>query len=263
VTHRSCFLAELTSDEVGEHLRRSRRVLVPVGSTEQHGPHAPLCTDALLATEVCRRVAPRVDALVAPALSYGVSLEHEGFPGLVSLTANTMIALVADVCVALARAGFRSIAVVNGHYTNVVALRAGILEASDRFPPETFAYSLSYWDALAPEELDAYLGPAAGLHANIGETSAVMAVDERLVHLDRAVAEYPDFPGKPSRAALEGYFFSGRGTLYRATMSGTWGDPTGSSAERGRAYLEQIEVAVARFVAEAEELHSHFAGKRG
>ena len=247
-------LAQLTIVEVAEQLERSPRVLVPVGSTEQHGSHAPLGTDAILATAVCDRVAPRVDALVAPAIPFGVSPEHEGFPGLVTLSPRTMSSLVHDVCVSLARGGFRKIALVNGHYTNVVALHAAVMEASDDLPDGTALYWLSYWDALPQEQRDAYLGDEAGLHANIGETSAVMAVDESLVHLERARPEYPQFERPLGNAAVVAYFFSSRGALRRVLPGGVWGDPRESTAERGREYFAQIEDAVVQAIHDAEDL---------
>jgi creatinine amidohydrolase len=251
-------LAHLTTTEVAEQQARSPRVLVPVGSTEQHGAHAPLGTDAILATAVCERVAPRVDALVAPPITFGVSFEHEGFPGLITLTPRTMAALVREVCVSLARGGFRRIVLVNGHYTNVVALHTAVLEASEELPEGTALYWLSYWDALPKEQRDAYLGDETGLHANIGETSTVMAVDESLVRLEKARAEYPNFPRPVRLAAVEAYFFSGRGALRRALPGGVWGDPTGSSAEQGRAYLDQIEKAVVQAIEETDELFDTF-----
>ena len=74
-------LSECTLLDVEEQLRRSAKVIVPVGATEQHGPHAPFGTDSILATEVSVRLARRIDAIVAPTLTYGVSGDHAGYPG--------------------------------------------------------------------------------------------------------------------------------------------------------------------------------------
>jgi creatinine amidohydrolase len=251
-------MAELTAEEVANHINRSPRVLVPVGSTEQHGSHAPLGTDALLATEVCKRVASRTHAVVAPTITFGVSPEHDGFAGLISLTPRTMIALVREICVSLSRTGFRSIVLINGHYTNVVALHAAIAEASEEIDPNTVLYWFNYWDALPPKQKTHYLGDEVGLHANIGETSAVLALDASLVHMDRAVAEYPAFPRPVSLAATEAYFFSGRGALRRALPSGVWGDPRKSSVKAGDAYLRQIEAAVVTTIEDVDELFRVF-----
>jgi creatinine amidohydrolase len=252
------FLAECTLPEVEAHLRESPKVIVPVGATEQHGPHAPFGTDWILSTEASVRLAKRIGALVAPAIPYGVSGDHRGYAGIPYVSAGTMTALVQDLVVSLAEGGFREIILVNGHYTNVVSLHAAVMEIGDRVPRGTIVFPFNYWDALPPDELAAYLGAEVGLHANIGETSAVMAVDESLVDLDRAVREYPAFPCEPTPAMVSAYFFSGRGTLPRASRSGVWGDPTGSSAEQGRRYLDQIEEACVRFVAEVEAMFAAF-----
>jgi creatinine amidohydrolase/Fe(II)-dependent formamide hydrolase-like protein len=86
----------------------------------------------------------------------------------------------------------------------------------------------------------------------------VLAIDESLVDLEHAVAEYPDFPTPPTPAVVAAFFFSGKGTTHRATRSGIWGDPRGSTAERGRMYLEQIEEAGVRFIQEVEEVFKRF-----
>jgi creatinine amidohydrolase/Fe(II)-dependent formamide hydrolase-like protein len=114
-------------------------------------------------------------------------------------------------------------------------------------------FSFNYWDPLPSEEAEAYLGPEVGLHANIGETSAVMAVDESLVDLDRAVAEYPEFPTTPTPPLVAAFFFSGRGTTHRATRSGVWGDPRESTKKRGEHYFEQMEDAAVDFISDVEE----------
>src|SRR3954470_22346444 len=100
------FLGEMTSPEVETFLAAGRdTVIVPVGSVEQHGPHGPLLTDVLVPTEVARRVAPRVDAVVAPPVNYGLSYPHVGFTGLVWIRVPTFIALIADLAASLAAVG--------------------------------------------------------------------------------------------------------------------------------------------------------------
>lgn len=254
-------LSECTLLDVEERLQRSPKVIIPVGATEQHGPHAPFGTDSILATEVSVRLARRIEALVAPTLTYGVSGDHRGYPGVPFVSAGTMTALVQDVVLSLAGSGFRELILVNGHYTNSIVLSAAIMEIGDRLPPGTIAFPFNYWDALPPDELAAYLGAEVGLHANVGETSAVLAVDGSLVDLDLAVREYPAFPVEPTPAMVSAYFFSARGTLPRASHSGVWGDPSGSSAELGRRYLEQIEEASVRFVENVESLFRAFPGR--
>jgi creatinine amidohydrolase len=251
-------LSECTLSDVEAQLRESPKVIVPVGSTEQHGRHAPFGTDSILATEVSMRLARRINALVAPTLTYGISGDHRGYAGVPFISPRTLTALVQDVLLSLAGGGFREIIFVNGHYTNTIALSAAIMEVGDELPADTIAFPFNYWDALPPDQLAEYLSAQAGLHANIGETSAVLAIDESLVKLDYAVREYPAFPVEPTPAMVAAYFFSARGTLPRASRSGVWGDPSRSSAELGRRYLAQIEEASMHFVENVESLFSAF-----
>lgn len=258
----SRLLAECTAREVEAYLESGFRVIVPTGATEQHGPHAPMGTDSLLATEVSLRLANRIGALVAPAFPYGLSGDHRGFP-VAYLSVKTLTGLVQDVCLSLAETGFREIIFVNGHYTNIIGMAAAIAEVGDRLPAGTIAFPFNYWDPLPADQLAAYLSASAGLHANIGETSAVMAVDETLVDLERAVEEYPRFAKPPSAAVIAAFFFSGMGTTHRATRSGVWGDPRKASREQGRNYLDQIEEAGVRFIAEVEEVFKTFPPRAG
>lgn len=135
----------------------------------------------------------------------------------------------------LAEVGFRRIMFVNGHCTNYPAINLGCLNASHRLPEDVDAWAVSYWDALPAEQAQTYLSLNAGLHANIGETSAVMAVRPELVKLDRAVAGWPRLPElkAPAMPTLFAYFETNVGSTYRALPQGVWGDPAGSSAELG------------------------------
>ena len=125
---------------------------MPVGSTEQHGPHGPLLTDALVAQEVARRIAPPVGAVVAPTVDYGLSYPHVGFTGLVHIRIPTFMALIEDIAVSLATAGFRRIVFLNGHYDNTYAIAYACANAADRLPKGVRAFPVNYWDGLSAEE---------------------------------------------------------------------------------------------------------------
>ena len=97
----------MTNREVEAFVADHTLVLVPIGSTEQHGPHGLPSTDTIVPTEVARRVAPKVGAAVAPSIGYGLSYPHAGFTGVVYLRIPTF--MVEDVAVGLATMGFRTI----------------------------------------------------------------------------------------------------------------------------------------------------------
>ncbi|HEU0237473.1 MAG TPA: creatininase family protein [Candidatus Limnocylindrales bacterium] len=247
------YLGEMTNPEVEAFLAAHDTVLVPVGSTEQHGPHGPLLTDVLVPVEVARRVAPRVGAAVAPSINYGLSYPHVGFTGVVHLRIPTFMTLIEDVLAGLATMGFRRIVFLNGHYDNTYAIAYACANAADRLQAGTRAFPINYWDGLSADEAAEFFGPTNGLHANRGETSAVMAIDPALVDLDAANAEFPPFPDVASPPAVHtAFFFSAPGSVHRATHSGTWGDAREASAEFGERYLAVVTEATVRMLDDIE-----------
>jgi creatinine amidohydrolase len=247
------FLGEMTDPEVAAFLRDHQTVIVPTGSTEQHGPHGPLLTDVLVPNEVARRVAPRIGAVVAPTINYGLSYPHVGFTGVVHIRIPTFMALIEDVAVSLAAIGFKRIVFLNGHYDNTMAIAYACANAAPRLPDAVRAFPVNYWDGMTAGEAAEFFDPSNGLHANKGETSAVMAIDPGLVDLDAANAEMPPFPEVTNGAAVHtAFFFTTPGSVHRATHSGTWGDARQSSAEFGERYLGLVVGATVRSLDDIE-----------
>src|SRR3990170_1970563 len=203
------FLGEMTNPELEAFLQRHDTVLIPTGATEQHGPHGPLATDVLIPTEVARRVAPRIGAVVAPPINYALSYPHVGFTGLVHVRVQTFMALVEDLCASFSGIGFRRLVFLNGHYDNTYAIAYACAAAAPRMPTGVQAFPINYWDALTPDEIAEFSGLTNGLHANLAETSAVMAINPDLVDLEAANAEFPPFPEftVPNIGAVHSAFF--------------------------------------------------------
>jgi creatinine amidohydrolase len=247
------FLGEMTNPELEAFLAAHDTVIVPTGSTEQHGPHGPLLTDVLVPNEVARRVAPRVGAVVAPTINYGLSYPHVGFTGVVHIRIPTFMALVEDIAVSFAAIGFRRIVFLNGHYDNTMAIAYACANAAPRLPDGVRAFPVNYWDGMTPSEAAEFFDPSNGLHANRGETSAVMAIDEALVDLAAANAEMPPFPEVTNGAAVHtAFFFTTPGSVHRATHSGTWGDAREASVEFGQRYLGVVTEATVRTLDDIE-----------
>jgi creatinine amidohydrolase len=248
------FLGEMTSPEVEAFLAGGHdTVIVPTGSTEQHGPHGPLLTDVLVPNEVARRVAPEIGAVVAPSINYGLSYPHTGFTGLVQVRIPTFMALIEDIAVSLATAGFRRIVFLNGHYDNTLAIAYACANAAPRLPEGVRAFPVNYWDGMTADEAAEFFDPSNGLHANKGETSAVMAINPALVDMDAANAEMPPFPAVTNGAAVHtAFFFTTPGSVHRATESGTWGDARESNAEFGERYLQVVTDATVRLLDDIE-----------
>ena len=247
------FLGEMTDPEVRAALERTQTIIVPTGSTEQHGPHGPLLTDAIVPTEVGRRVAERIGALVGPPINYALSYPHVGFTGVVHIRVTTFMSLIEDLCASYASIGFKRIVFLNGHYDNTYAIAYACATAAERMPAGVNAFPVNYWDGMTAEEAGEFFGPTTGLHANRGETSAVMAIDPDLVDLDAANAELPPFPEVTNQAPVHtAFFFSAPGSVHRATKSGTWGDAREASVEYGQRYLDVVTDATVRVLDDIE-----------
>jgi creatinine amidohydrolase len=247
------FLGELTDREVEAYLLDHDTVIVPIGSTEQHGPHAPLGTDVLIPVEVGRRVAEQIGALVAPSVDYALSYPHVGFTGVVHIRVSTFMSLVEDLCASFAAVGFRRIVFLNGHYDNTYAIAYACASAAERMPAGTRAFPVNYWDGMTAEEAAEFFDPSNGLHANKGETAAVLAINPDLVDMDLANVEFPPFPEVTSPAPVHtAFFFSAPGSVHRATHSGTWGDARSATPEFGERYLQVVTRATIRILDDVE-----------
>lgn len=119
----SVWLHELTWEEVASYLRGRDTIIVPFGTTEQHGPAGPLGLDTYVAIGLAEDAAKRAGVLAAPPVWYGDSSHHLGFPGTISVKTETLMQIVYDIVRSLARHGFKRILIVNGHkWTNLAAL---------------------------------------------------------------------------------------------------------------------------------------------
>ena len=169
-------------------------LLVPVGSTEQHGPHLPLDTDARVAAAVALRAAAVAELMVAPTVAYGASGEHEGFAGTVSIGHEALRLLVVELGRSAARWAGRLV-FVNGHGGNIVPAQQALFELKQehRTRRDLLLLSLTYWDAAGSP-----VGTIPGLvqkqmgHACEWETSMVLRLNPQLVVGD--VKKVPEVP---------------------------------------------------------------------
>ncbi len=117
--------------EVETYLQTSRTIILPIGSTEQHGPTGLIGTDAICAEAIAKGVGEETGALVGPTINVGMALHHMAFPGSMSLHPSTLILLVRDYLTGLTQAGFRRFFFINGHGGNMATLKAAFSETYD------------------------------------------------------------------------------------------------------------------------------------
>ncbi len=170
-------LALCTWHEVEEYLHGQRGLIVPIGSVEQHGPNGLIGTDHLDAEFVARGVGDKIGAMVAPTLAYGMSQHHLGFAGSATLRPSTLIAVVRDVVLSLAKHGFERFFFINGHGGNIASVTAGFDEiyaerslGAER-PPIKCRMKLWQEGPRCAKLEDEFYGDANGGHATAGEVS--------------------------------------------------------------------------------------------
>jgi len=257
---RSIFMPEMTNLEVREYLDGGgRTVIVPVGSTEDHGDHGPLWTDVYIPLEVAKRAAPELEAIVGPPVPFGIAHDHRGAAGVVHVRLDTFIGLLRDVCGSLAASGFTRIVLLNGHYCNSHAMEFAVSQFFDELPEGVRVYPFPYWAGLKPEQAEAYLSGTAGLHANVGETSIVLAIDEGLCDMDRVRDFTPDLSGLRTSpfALIDPLFLATPGSFWALLeeSGGVWGNPSESTVEKGEEFLGWCSAAVVDLVRDMEDVH--------
>ena len=229
-------LDRLTWPEVRAELEGGRdTVVVAFGATEQHGPHLPLATDALIGDHLARIVADRLDAFVAPTVRIGCSEHHLEFPGTLSISEETFHGVVGDLVRSLARGGFGRVVLLPTHGGNFGPLAAAVEKLGPVEGIEIRALTdltaLLTLAQLGAEEHGVPLGEG-GVHAGEWETSMLMAIHADLVHLERGE---PGYTGDP-QAAIGAIFGKG---VHSVAANGVIGDPRRASAEHGARYWEE------------------------
>ncbi|MEW5936363.1 MAG: creatininase family protein [Candidatus Thermoplasmatota archaeon] len=214
----------MTMSELKAALTPERVVILPIGATEEHGAHLPLGTDSLQPIYVAEEVAKRTGALIAPPLYYGMCASTANFPGTLSLSFDTLRALVREILMELVRQGARKIVVLSGHAgrLHMSALRLAAEEVVKAHDIKLLL--LSDYD-IAYELHDI---PEGDGHAGTIETSRIMDIAPELVK------------GRGMRGKAEMPRFQVLKDPERCFPSGVIGDPTIASKDKGRVWNERI-----------------------
>ena len=192
-----------TWPEVDKYLTICKGIIIPIGSTEQHGPTGAIGTDALTAEAVALEVSNRTKVLVSPVLSFGMAEHHLGFPGTMSLQPSTLLAVLHDLVISLAGHGFERIFVVNGHGGNIATAKAAFAQSyktalSRQMPvAKKLRCRLSNWfmaESVFKQSKDFY-GDKEGQHATPSEIALTLHLEPGLQSKQRPLP--PAAPAGP------------------------------------------------------------------
>jgi len=251
------FLQEMTWTDVKEYLGSSDMVIIPLGSTEQHGPHLPLGTDYFLAMGVLEKISAKTGVVVAPVLLAGYSEYHSGFPGTLSIKPDTMVQVLFESAQMLLKYGFRRLMFFNSHGGNNIVQQKIIHRINQE--TEAVAAAIGYGGPIQVEDEEFF-----DWHAGIEETSDMLYLKPELVRMERAEKPVIRFTPKmqellalsknsPELAGIWASLFAtptetGKGGASRDLSSnGVWclSDPKQATRERGEKDVQgQVERAV-------------------
>jgi creatinine amidohydrolase len=264
-------LGDLTYVDIKEYLQHKDSILVPMASTEQHGPHLPLYTDTITAIEVSARVSEHIGVLHTPPIWMGYSPQHMHEPGqgrgTITVRSSTLLAVMYDVARSLIHHGFNRIHFINGHGSNIKVVdpilrklryETGALISFVKPYMENYTGLMKGLLENPPEE-------TPGWHASELETSQDMAHNRELVRMERAEptkAHIPDFlprsfakkDGMPD-VEFDGYkYFSFPMDHHEFIESGTIGNPMRATVEKGEEAFRRYAEHCARGILELEKV---------
>ena len=252
------FLSYLTWTQIADLPDKANTVIVlPAGSTEQHGPHLPCAVDTIIAAGVMGHALARLPASVpayalAP-ITYGKSDEHLHFPGTVTLDGTTLLETVTQIGESVYRMGFRKLLIVNGHGGQPQVMEMAARELRLRHGDYVV---LPHFTWRVPHVAGQYMSDREkrlSMHAGHAETAILMALAPHTVHMEHAVANYPpEFPSK---------VLSGDGrpacawTARDFGTSGVIGDPFPATPEQGQAILDSLAQSWAQGIQDLFAMH--------
>ncbi len=239
---RPYLLGEMTWPEVEERLQESTIVLVPIGSTEQHGPALPLDNDHYIAQKlawmVAERLWPKLKVTVTPTISFGYSPHHMEFKGTITLQESTLANVIVDVCSSLAQHGFSKIVLLNGHGGNGTAISNALHILRDMGSAKV--YHINWWDMGSDKIREVVTRPV--FHGCDMETSVAWYLGQRVLEEKRV--------DEPGRAIVPGFIepdmlapppkVIASFTMNDITDSGVVGYSTKATKEKGQQIIDVV-----------------------
>ena len=227
----------LTWEEMNEAIDMQKVVILPTGSTEQHGRHLPLDVDVFLTESVCLELGSRASdrVLILPPISYGLNLHHIDFPGTIHIEPETFIAFCLNITKSVAYHGFEKILIVNGHGSNSPLV--DLVARKTVLGTKSLCGAVSYFP-LAMKAFNKVRDTKVIAHSDEFETSLYLHLAPERVRMEKA-GQGSDVVGRfLSSDSTSNYPVRFNDFWGRWTQSGVHGDPTTATAEKGKVIFE-------------------------
>ena len=219
-------------------IKSGKKIIIPLGSMEQHGPHLPISTDTIIAEYLANQLTKKISSYALPGIPYGVSFEHRPFFN-ISISNDVLSELLSQVCISLGENGFNQIIILNGHRGNMGVLQY-IPQIVERNNPKVNVFGINYWH-LIEREFD---------HGGFVETSLMLAIEPKLVQMQNAKRGYLNKKRLNSTYTT----FLSNTSSFKITRNGVLGDPRKATKEEGKKIISITMKNLVRTLKELDDL---------
>jgi creatinine amidohydrolase len=239
------FVEEMNAAQIEKVNGKTVAILV-FGACENHGDHMPFGSDFIVPMELAKRISKRMDnAIVFPALPYGVSLHHAEFNMTMSLQPDTLVKVIENLFQSLIRNNISRILIINGHDGNIAPIELAARTTKDTHPAVVIACMEAWWVSIGEITKDLFEVWNGLGHGGEAETAAMLAVRPDLVNMDYAPEEViPKLPGNAVRIYWK---------FNELTNTGSTGSPKKATIEKGEKALKTLEDVIISFVNDMEK----------
>jgi len=218
--------------------RGNKKIIIPLGSTEQHGPHLPVSTDTIIAEYFANQLTKKIPSYSLSGIPSGVSFEHRPFFN-ISISNDLLSELLSQICISLGENGFNQIIIINGHRGNMGVVQY-IPQKVERINAKVKVFGINYWH-LIEKEFD---------HGGFVETSLMLAIAPKLVQMHKAKSGYLN---KKMLHSTYTTFLSNTSS-FKITRNGVLGDPRKATKEEGNKIISITIKNLVRTLKELDDL---------
>ena len=218
--------------------RGNKKIIIPLGSTEQHGPHLPVSTDTIIAEYFANQLTKKIPSYSLSGIPSGVSFEHRPFFN-ISISNDLLSELLSQICISLGENGFNQIIIINGHRGNMGVVQY-IPQKVERINSRVKVFGINYWQ-LIEKDFD---------HGGFVETSLMLGIAPKLVQMHKAKSGYLN---KKMLHSTYTTFLSNTSS-FKITRNGVLGDPRKATKEEGKKIISVTMKNLVRTLKELDDL---------